>query len=1469
MAGKRKINDDNIRVNLDLNASDAEKNIHRLTQATKELKAQNAAHRKEISALAATEGDHSKEIAGLNELIKANSREIRQNDKDIARWEKEIDITYKTTAQLKKHLKGLNKELDNTSRSLHPQEYEKLRKEIEETQKTLDVANGKTEGLKRSFMSLAGMKEVVSGFFLAVGAAVLTFITGKLKEAISTIVDFEKANSKLAAVLGTTKARIRDLTAEALRLGATTSYTASEVSSLQLELAKLGFSKEQIKDMETGVLKFAQAVDTDLGSAASFAGAAMRIFGIEASEVEGMLASLAIGTTKSALDFSYLQNSLATVGPVAKSFGFSIEDTIALLGNLANAGFDASSAATATRNILLNLADSNGKLAQALGSPVKNLGDLVAGLKKLTAEGIDLNKALDLTDKRSVAAFSNFLSAADQVTVLRNSVTDCTGAFNAMYDEMSDNAATAWDIFLSTIEGVIMRFYESRGLIKSVIEGLTTLVEWIGKIIDTLGIFSKYITIAVTAIVSYRLALLAVITAKKLYAVAAKRSADATLAETIAIKAQNALLALWRASILSITAVKALFTGQVGKAAAAMRLFNMIVRLNPLGLLISAVTVAIGVFKLFSKNTDEAKKKLQENNKRIKDFEQGISDLSKATAKYANEELDRLRKLYQAATNHSKSYKKREEAAKSLQAQYPAYFKNLSAEAIMAGDAARQYNALARNIREVARAKAAKDKITENEGKRLDIEVENDELSNEIDKIDHVLSKVEKRRKALRNKSSLTYDEAKELRNLNDVIIPGLIDKMDGLDQKMAENYDNISKIDKTNENLNKKFGEVDTSLFEENVVEPLSAATKTADETVSRLKEINAELKQLRKSDPKSKEELQQIQGRIKALQEEKKQILGNAKAKREVGTYKEDSIEKVSAPIDSAHMERLLEINQSKKDLSQTDLAIKKAQEMKRYCAELVDALKKLQAETDQPHTQTLDKITKQINDANAEIQKADEQIAAANVKINEEDYKKRLTATEAYYSNLERIMKEKAVKQEVTQEAANLYLLDLQRSRHRDQLDEMQRYYDELEDDYSMDAETRKKTLEKLETEMRQMQSQMLTDTGNWVSKLRELTNNPSSLSGMAKAFNEQRAMIASTYDEAIRIEREHGNSTVELEKEKLRRLSEIDFQERQKQYQREKDLDMANWNDEYRFEMDSLEQMLKNEVITTEEYEKKKQKIKMKYAEKYVGYFTNTMTSMFSALQEAEIAKVESKYDVLIQQAKNNGEDTTALEEEKENKKLEIQKKYADVDFAVKCSEIIANTAVAIMQAHAQLGPIAGPIAAVMLAATGAAQLAIAKAERDKIKNMQPGNTAGANSQKTAERVLTGYSEGGYTGDGGRYEVAGVVHRGEYVVPKPIMEDPRVVDAIGTIEAIRRNKRLASGAAPSFSEGYADGGYVTGQTTGPAASTELSGAVSDLRAAIEALHTIRAYVVYKDLENTADSIDRARKPFTRNK
>ena len=115
--------------------------------------------------------------------------------------------------------------------------------------------------------------------------------------------------------------------------------------------------------MTEHIQNFATAVGTDLSSAASLAGATLRMFGLDASESQRVADVLAKSCSASALSFEYLNSGMATIGPVANSFGLSLEDVTGLLGVLANAGFDASSAATAGRNIILNLADANGKLA--------------------------------------------------------------------------------------------------------------------------------------------------------------------------------------------------------------------------------------------------------------------------------------------------------------------------------------------------------------------------------------------------------------------------------------------------------------------------------------------------------------------------------------------------------------------------------------------------------------------------------------------------------------------------------------------------------------------------------------------------------------------------------------------------------------------------------------------------------------------------------------------------------------------------------------------------------------------------------------------------------------------------------------------------------------------------------------------------------------------------------------------------
>lgn len=318
-------------------------------------------------------------------------------------------------------------------------------------------------GVGTMIKGMIGAQAVISGFQKLIGL---------FKSGVQSIVDFEAANSKLAAILGTTSNNIKDLTLDAQRLGSATKYTASEATNLQIELAKLGFSRKKILQSTEGILKFAQATGSDLPEAAALAGAALRMFGAETSETERYVSAMAVATTKSALSFSYLQTAMPIVGPVAKAFNFQIEDTLALLGKLADAGFDASMSATATRNILLNLADGSGKLAKALGGPVNTLPELVAGLKKLKEQGVDLNTTLELTDKRSVAAFNAFLTAADKIVPLRKQITGVTNELNDMANTMGENVQGAVAGLSSAWEAFMLSFMNSTGPAKSFLDFL-------------------------------------------------------------------------------------------------------------------------------------------------------------------------------------------------------------------------------------------------------------------------------------------------------------------------------------------------------------------------------------------------------------------------------------------------------------------------------------------------------------------------------------------------------------------------------------------------------------------------------------------------------------------------------------------------------------------------------------------------------------------------------------------------------------------------------------------------------------------------------------------------------------------------------------------------------------------------------------------------------------------------------------
>ena len=351
----------------------------------------------------------------------------------------------------------------------------KLKLKADEYKKGLDNAKGQTksftEWVQKNWVKVTG---AIAGAVAAVKG---------LSSAIGIIADFEKANSVLAGVLGKTVDEIKALSDSAEMLGRSTAFTATEVTNLQTELAKLGFGEGQIMSMQKAVLNFATALGVDLSEAAAFTGATLRTFGLRASDTEDALNVLAVASDKSALGFSKLNTAMPIVGPVAKSIGFDIRDTATLLGVLANSGFDASSSATALRNIFLYLADSSSKLTKAIGKPVKTLPDLLDGLDKLKSQGISVGEALELTDKRAVAAFSTLIDGTATARELRSALDDVNGAVDAKAQAQIDNVTGSVALLKSAWEGFILGMKNSKGVIKGIIDFLANGITAIGKLL--------------------------------------------------------------------------------------------------------------------------------------------------------------------------------------------------------------------------------------------------------------------------------------------------------------------------------------------------------------------------------------------------------------------------------------------------------------------------------------------------------------------------------------------------------------------------------------------------------------------------------------------------------------------------------------------------------------------------------------------------------------------------------------------------------------------------------------------------------------------------------------------------------------------------------------------------------------------------------------------------------------------------
>ena len=281
-------------------------------------------------------------------------------------------------------------------------------KQLGKVQSKLNRLGGISQTLGRT------MQYAVGGALIAAGAA-----------SVKAAIDFDLTLQKLKALAGPENALGVDRLAKtARRLGANSIYTASQVAEMQLSLKKLGLEVGTIDNMSESVLKFATAMDVDVNTAGETVINTMKKFtnsfsefGTEQEKAAAISEQFAAATVNSALKFDSLRSSLNYAGAEANAAGFSFDQTAAILGKLADAGFNGSRGGIILRKVL----QSVGKQG---GNTLDNFNGLINSQK-------EFNEVMKIVGVRAAGGTLALGGLGDEIDLLAKLIRESTGQVDA------------------------------------------------------------------------------------------------------------------------------------------------------------------------------------------------------------------------------------------------------------------------------------------------------------------------------------------------------------------------------------------------------------------------------------------------------------------------------------------------------------------------------------------------------------------------------------------------------------------------------------------------------------------------------------------------------------------------------------------------------------------------------------------------------------------------------------------------------------------------------------------------------------------------------------------------------------------------------------------------------------------------------------------------------------------------------
>lgn len=1115
-----------------------------------------------------------------------------------------------------------------------------------------------------------------------------------------------------------------------------------KLNELAQEAGRLG--KNTLESVQ-GYVEAADIINValvDLGSGATQTIAKLtNIFGVE--ELLGTKeAMLAVGSTVNVLSQNctaskpYLVEFAQRMAGIGSQAGLTIPQILAFGAVLDANGQKVEMSATAIQKVIMNLANKNKEFAATLGLDAKKLNEtlkhsakdgLLMFLEALQKMGQDVGfenatmtlapafKEMGLDAARVSQVLSTLAMHLDEVKWQM-------GEADKAFTEAS-SATHEYEIFNNTAQAAIDKARKRVG--ELAIELGEKLYPLMKHIYTSSGVFLRVLNQLVDFFIEYKREIMLLCISIAAYTVVAKGSMVATKAWSLVTSAATAITKGAKIAVMALRIGYLQLTNQISKAEAMTKLFNRTTKASPWGIIIALVAAAAGAVYSFYERMKDAREEAERARKEMEEWKQSLTDLDAASAEYSSKEITRLKALYNEATNESIATDKRRAAAEKLQNLYPDYFKNLSIEQIMVGQAKQQYDNLTASIINAARARAAAAKIEENE--KLLLELEGKQTT---------LQQTQQTQQGTVNQRQSELD-AVHARNDRDIQSAALGDS-----REMKSN------------SVQHKIQEIYTAQ------DNLKAAKTALATTTAELNTVNSQIDSL------------------------------NA-ANQQLADKYQISAQTFLVP-DTPDFPTVPPGGGGGGGGSSTETTDKFAKEKEwREQQEALARIAYAKGETDYiTYTKRMDEIAVQFY--SKQLEHTD------------------LTETERLSIDAQYWEAKKKGQQDLTK-----FTAEEMEAAYNDEVAKAKQHY--IDGEYSYDTYT--EVLERL-----------------------ELTH----LATMAAFYDEgtkERLQAETDLQNAMIAQRQKHQQALEAQEAKYAAMKKDYFGDNPQEAQAKLDADLAVLQVVYDREIAAAGDNAAEKLRIEEAFEKAKLALKKKYgllAEEdtrnamergiansvdwlnsdggkaitgSLDTLVSGMSAVFSQLSslmqaelEIQTAAINKRYDAEISRAEGNSYKVKKLEKQKEAEIAKAKNEANRKMFAMQVIQAVAQTATNALNAYGSaaaipvVGYILAPIAAAMAVAAGAIQIAA-------IKKQQQASEA------------QGYAEGGFTPPGGKYEEAGVVHKGEWVASQALVNNPRTRPLLEALDYAQRTNTIGSITAADVSRTITAPAVLAAQPSAP--------------------------------------------------